>query len=661
MMKRMTKCLCLLMATVSALSVFGGCKGYQEDYTYTAIHPGSIAEPTVSRDNPTFRDLYPTMEPYEETVTITVAATQYDLESNVKKGTTPENQSFNEIAKKYLNIKLKYEVVASSTYYDSKLNLAIASNKMPDMFYTTSSALYTQLRDDGQLADLSSYFWNLNDELTENYITDMPDVIKTVMDNGKIWALPMLTNTNASAQRLYIRKDWLDICGVEAPTTIEEFVAVGQAFLDNKDKIAAATGVSANRIIPFSMNKQLTWQGSFSCEGFFNCFGTSMNSYFKGEDGKLYASVTDNNTKRALQTLNEMYSAGILDREFLSKSAEQVQANVSAGYVGMTFGEWWMPKDALDNCISNVPTSDWCWVDLPSAEGVDAKPVVNRISLTGYNLVSKNCKHPEAVVKLINLFYDVYYNDTASEKYVDDKGVSLTLPSNGFYYQFVPIKLWDGTASIREYKRVNEVFNGLYESGFYSTQRLENGLYQKVLPAEVTSADYQISTTTEDGKTYVNIINREILAEIEANATWSALFNTLRTREKTLHFAEGYPYFVAYKQGLNVQQMTAAEKKGWGIYHEMVDEYGSYAYVVELTEGRVEAKYNEFYGANLTTMSDFGDYLNTQTDSIFTAIIKGDKSVSAFDSFVKDTYNPNGGDRIKAQINAWYEAQPKNN
>ena len=62
MMKRMTKCLCLLMATVSALSVFGGCKGYQEDYTYTAIHPGSIAEPTVSRDNPTFRDLYPTME-----------------------------------------------------------------------------------------------------------------------------------------------------------------------------------------------------------------------------------------------------------------------------------------------------------------------------------------------------------------------------------------------------------------------------------------------------------------------------------------------------------------------------------------------------------------------------------------------------------------------
>ena len=112
---------------------------------------------------------------------------------------------------------------------------------------------------------------------------------------------------------------------------------------------------------------------------------------------------------------------------------------------------------------------------------------------------------------------------------------------------------------------------------------------------------------------------------------------------------------------MNVQQMTAAEKKGWGIYHEMVDENGSYAYVVALTEGKVEAKYNEFYGANLTAMSDSGDYLNTQTDSIFTAIIKGDKPISAFDSFVKKTYKPNGGDKIYKQINAWYEAQPKNN
>ena len=40
------------------------------------------------------------------------------------------------------------------------------------------------------------------------------------------------------------------------------------------------------------MNKELTWSGSYSVEGFLNAFGTSINSYFEGEDGELYYSNT---------------------------------------------------------------------------------------------------------------------------------------------------------------------------------------------------------------------------------------------------------------------------------------------------------------------------------------------------------------------------------
>ena len=45
------------------------------------------------------------------------------IEAGVKKGTTPENQSFNKIAKDVLNIDLNYVVVGSSTSYDQKLGL----------------------------------------------------------------------------------------------------------------------------------------------------------------------------------------------------------------------------------------------------------------------------------------------------------------------------------------------------------------------------------------------------------------------------------------------------------------------------------------------------------------------------------------------------------
>ena len=125
-MKRIHRTVALAISGFLALAFVAGC-GYEPDYGYTAIDPGELPEPAVSRDDPSFRDYYPTLEPYDEPVTVTVAAIEYALEADVKPGTTPENQAFNEIAKKYLNIDLEYTVVAASSVYDQKLSLAIAS------------------------------------------------------------------------------------------------------------------------------------------------------------------------------------------------------------------------------------------------------------------------------------------------------------------------------------------------------------------------------------------------------------------------------------------------------------------------------------------------------------------------------------------------------
>lgn len=657
-MKRISRIFTFAMACVLSAAFVSSC-GYKPDYSYTPVDPGELAAPVVSRDDPTFREHYPTLEPYEKPVTVTVAAVQYALESDVKAGTTPQNQTFNTIAKKYLNIDIKYDVIAASTAYDQKLNFSISSGNVPDMFYTTSPSLFTSLRDSGMLADLSDYFYMLNDDILENYLTYMPELLPTVMKEGGLYALPMLTNKYASAQRLYIRKDWLDIVGMDAPTTIEEMLEVGKAFLEHKEEIAEASGIAANRVIPFTMQKEITAGGSYSVEGMLNAHGSSIGAYFDEGDGKLVSSTTSAGTKNALQTLHGMYEAGVLDPDFTSKTVEQIQANIKAGYVGMVFGEWWLPKDAIDDNVKTKETSDWTWVDVPSYAGAESLPVVDRVSVSGYNLVSKNCKNPEAIMKLINLFYDIYYSDDSGERYVDDAGKDLTLPSNGFYYQFVPVKLWDGVASMREYERVQSVFEGLYEAGFYSSARLAEGLVENVLPSEVRPDDYAVGSTTENGTAYTRILKRSVIREIEADEKWSELFNTLRNREKILHFADGYPYYAAMKQGVANGDMTAAERSGWGIYHEMISADGAYAYVVELTKGEKQAKYDEFYGASLSTMEDFGEYLNTRVNEIFTQIITGEKAVSYFDEFVSDVYNKNGGSRILEQVNAWYAAQPK--
>ena len=645
-MKNIKKLFVALLLLVFGISI-SGC---ELDYSYEAQNTGQLQSPGMALSSPEFREKYPTLEKYETPVKITVAVTQYELEAGVKKGTTPMNQTFNKLAKELLNIELEYTVIGGPSAYDQKLSLAISAGRTPDMFYTTSAALYTELQQDGALAELTDTFWHLNDDLLDNYLTYFPELLPTCMVDGGLYALPTITNTYQSAQRLYVRQDWLDIVGKEAPTTMDEFLEVGQAFVDNKDKIAAATGIAKNRVIPFTMNKELTWAGSYSAEGFFNCFGTSVDSYFIDEKtGELYFSNTSPEMKNAVATLKDMYARGILDSEFNSKSAEMIQANIKAGYVGMVFGEWWMPKDVLDDSIAAIDTANWTWTNIPSASGVDAKPIVDKVAVSGYNLVSSKCKNPEAAAKLINLFYDVYYNDNAQEIYGDS-----ILPSNGFYYQFVPIKLWDGASSLREYKRVQEVFDNLYAAGLNPADHIPaadytaNGIYQEVKTVEKT--DYLVSVG--DNVSYV--VHRDLVKAIEANSTWSTEFHKMKDREIKLHFADGYPYFVAFKNGVKLSEMTKAERRGWGIYHEMVDPTGGYAYVVDLTEGRASAKYDQFYGASLSAMKDYSQYISSQTNVQFTRMITGQASMSDFESVYVVEVNNNGADIILNQVNEWY-------
>lgn len=661
-MKKSISAISCVLAMLMGCAALAACTNYEDDYDYVAIDPGTLVAPraefkTAEEDaakNAQYRAEYPTLDRYDETVTVKVAAIQYELEPNVKRGTTPQNQSFNKIALEKLNIKIDYSVVSTSSMYDQKLNLAIAANQMPDMFYTTSAEMYTTLRDSDMLADLTEGYYRLNDNLLYNYENYMPELIKACMKEGKLYALPQQTNKYASAQRLYIRKDWLDICGVEAPKTVEEMIEVGQAFLDHKQEIAAATGISANNVIPFSMHKDITYAGSYSAEGMFNSHGTSLGAFFKDENGELVSSNTSKEAEAAVKTMRTMYEKGILDREFLSNTAASVQSYVSAGFVGMVFGEWWLPKDALGTAVEStaVKGADWTWVDLPSYNGNESLPVVDTMFISGYNMVSSSCKNPEAIAKLINLFYDIYYNDNAQDLYGKD-----VLPSNGFYYQFVPVKLWDGMASDMEYKRVNRVFNELYEGGLNDREMFKGGLYEDLTNAQI--AEYEAAgekiytiTTTSNG---ASVLKRDVVAAIEADADLKASFDSLRSREKILHFADGYPYFVAYKQEIATKDMTKEELKGWGIYHEMIDENGSYAYVVELSEGTKKAKYDEFYGTALSAMTDFGEYITSQTSVRFTKMISGESPMSDFSEFVK-VYNNNGGETIVKQVNAWYKA-----
>lgn len=662
-MKKTSLLLSCILAVAVLVGSLTGCTP-KEDFSYVAIDPGTLAAPEVAfktaaedaEQNAKFREKYPTMKKYAQPVKITVGILEDDKEAGlgVPENVTARTQSFNKIAKDVLNIELSYKVTATSDVYEQKLSAAIAANDMPDMFATGSADTFAMLRDEGMLADLTKSYYMLNDTLLENYQKYMPELITACMKEGGLYALPQQTNKYTTAQRLYVRKDWLEIAGVEMPTTVEEMITVGEAFVAHKKEIAAATGVKEENIVPFSMYKDITYGGSYSAEGLFNaCGSSSTGAYFMGEDGQLHSSNTSDGSKAALEVLNTMYSKGILDPQFTTISSTQVMNKVSAGYVGMMFGEWWVLKHAVWEVVksSSVKGADWVWSDLPTYKGQQNYPVVPTMLISGYNLVSSKCEHPEAAAMLANLFYDIYYNDDAEKIYG-----SNVLPSKGFYYQYVPMKIWDGMSSAQEYKRVQSVFTDLYAAGL--TDRLPDGLKEPLTNAQI--ADYESKGETVykisangDGGFYC--VKRDVVKKIEETPALKTAFDKMRTREKILHFAEGYPYYVAYRQKIATKDMTAEEREGWGIYHEMIDDDGGYAYVVALAEGEKQAKYNEFYGMNLTSMQVYGDYVTTQTSTYYIKFIVGREPMSKFDEY-KNIYNKNGGDTIEKQVNAWYQA-----
>lgn len=634
-MKKISICFALIF--VMLFGILSGC--YRPDEGYEAVDPGKLPEKVAGFDYDAAR-----LGRYEEPITITVAAVEHPLEPDVKIGTTPRNQSFNAIVKEKLNIDLKYTVVATPANYDQNLQLSITGNKEPDMFYTTSSALFTSLKDQGRLADLGPSFWYLNKELQDIYQDVIPDVLKNVMVDGKLYAFPMAGNQYEAAQKLYIRRDWLKICGIEEPKKLstDELIALGEKFIQNGDAIVSGTGVkvsNADQLIPLSFHNEVMWTGTASASGIMQACGASPDAYFKNEEGKLYSSNTSQEMRNALSVMAEMYKKGIIDKQFTTKIVDQVYDDIRSGKVGMVFGQWWLPNGEINNTVSNIKGADWVCVDLPSYGGKEALPIVKRVNLTGYNLVSSKCKYPEAAAKIINLFYDIYYNDNAEVEYGDK-----VKPENGFYYNMVPIKVWNAISSVAEYKRVNSVFKNAYDLGVRISYDA-NGVLTPNSWQVLTEA--QIATLSADAK-----------QKYEAQL---AEYNKLKKREKELHWEVGYPYYCAVKANTPISEMTPKVKKGWGIYNCMIADTCGYDQVTRLTEKKLEARYDEFYGPALTMMQEYSANLsNKLSKEVYMKIITGKADISAFDEYVKE-YNKNGGDKIINQINLWYQARPKSN
>lgn len=270
-----------------------------------------------------------------------------------------------------------------SSYYDVLgQTLASGPENWPDIIYVGNS-YYSGYAAEGVLWDMTDA-WN-NSELKKNPNTDA-NAIEGNMIDGHLYGLPLASGGGCMT---YIRKQWLDNCGLDVPTNYEEYLEMLDAFTNGDPD---GDGINGNTV-------------AVSAAGFVNGNAPYVNylpefyqdaypSFYQGEDGTWKDGFTEDSMKAAIERLQDAYNKGYIDKETLTNGTSNCRTKFYEGKFGV-FTYWaggW--AETLSNGIS-ANGLDGELVFMPPIEEVGQYWERN----APVYAITSSCKNPEGVFK----------------------------------------------------------------------------------------------------------------------------------------------------------------------------------------------------------------------------------------------------------------------
>lgn len=324
-----------------------------------------------------------------------------------------ENNTLTKYVEESLGIDLEFQLFSNtgSSYIQQISLTASAGEKLPDVFWGLQEMpimTANSLGDAGYFIDLT----DLIEKHATNYKAQYSNLTKEeqervqrkgTSESGKFYSMPLMWSGQPLMDNLqnmiYINQTWLDAVGMSMPTTIDEFVAVLEAF---KTKDPNGNGQA----------DEIPMLGQDSPNG--NILTYVINAYtyfdmsnpFNVKDGKLSAPFVTDEYRQAVIKLNEMCKKGLLsDLTFsLASAAEYRQFNTptnNVARVGVFNGHWL----SYTNVASSVLEQ---YVTLPSlgdATGKGGYDVVRANDLMWCGYITKDCENPELAMKFLDFFY----------------------------------------------------------------------------------------------------------------------------------------------------------------------------------------------------------------------------------------------------------------
>ena len=206
----------LVSAAALAATALAGCGKTSEENTQTTAV--SEAEGTAKEDLP--------LSKYPETVTVHLGGSM-NPNAKLPEGMSYENNSYLDFLSEDLNIKVVYDWIASSSDYDEKMNLCIGSGTILELI-NVNATQYRALVKYDMIQPLDQYFEDYVSDTLKGYVESGGEELKKCISNdkGEMMAIPAPSMMVGEMNEMWIRQDWLDNLGLEAPRTWDEMAAV---------------------------------------------------------------------------------------------------------------------------------------------------------------------------------------------------------------------------------------------------------------------------------------------------------------------------------------------------------------------------------------------------------------------------------------------------
>lgn len=369
---------------------------------------------------------------YDTTVALTFAKAT-NAATDFPAGDSWGNNIWTREVLKDLNIKLVLAWEAEAVnQYDTKLNLAIASNDLTDAIYLRNATQFQRLVDAGKLEDLTEAYEKFAYPQLKTWFTEDGGIRKrwgTV--GGRLYGISVSGVNYQQTRMLFIRRDWMQQLHLAAPKSMDDVLEIARKF----------KAVDPAHRYGILITKDILDNSMSDMNLIANSLGAYPRRWIVGSGGKLIYGSVQPAMKETLKVYRDLYANGLINPEFATTDGGASAAQLTNSMVGVAPNGSWLYSWPL-NSLYESEGAEWdCYPGMPmKGHEKDFKLQVDPVRRE-FVVVRKGYANPEALLKVLN--YEAYkINDPkgAEQRFHSDEkyGYHMYMP---FYPPFGPTKV----------------------------------------------------------------------------------------------------------------------------------------------------------------------------------------------------------------------------